>query len=284
MLFEMSPREPSSIPLPPGELDRSSGPPLYQQLADLLRTAIHQGMYAPGHQLPTEPVLMEHFKVTRPTVRSAIAELRSEGLVSTARGRGTYVRELALRPILRVGGPWRRSGEREGMTATFAEIEAASYRPGVRYLQIGRTRAPAEAARRLGVEPGDPVAVRRRVLFADEVPLQVATSWVPWALAEGTRLADSDCEPEGSYPHLEAAGHPIVTLEEEITARMPTPEERRLLQLAPGTPVLRMVRTARDAEGRPLEVADTVNAADRYVWLYPYPYKGRKATALTLRR
>ncbi|HZV50553.1 MAG TPA: GntR family transcriptional regulator [Candidatus Dormibacteraeota bacterium] len=270
--------------MPPGELDRSSGLPLYQQLADLLRAAIRQGVYAPGDQLPTEPALMEHFGVTRPIVRGAVAELRSEGLVSTAQGRGTYVREPACQPIVRVGGPWRRSGEFEGKTATFAEIEATARRPGVRYLQVGRTRAPAEAARRLGIEPGAPVAVRRRILFADGVPLQVATSWVPWELAEGTRLADSDCEPEGSYPHLEAAGHLIYTLEEEITARMPTPEERRLLQLPPGTPVLRMVRTARDADGRPLEVADTVNAADRYVWLYPYPYKGREAKTLTLRR
>jgi GntR family transcriptional regulator len=54
---------------------------------------------------------------------------------------------------------------------------------------------------------------------------------------------------------------------------MPTPEEKSLLRLAPGTPVIRLVRTARDPEGLPIEVADTINAADRYILKYPYPYK-----------
>src|SRR2546423_1489341 len=98
----MSPRSPSAVVLPPGDLAREGPSPLYRQLADLLRQAIGAKVYPPGAQLPPEPALMQHFGVTRPVVRSAFHELRSEGLAVSARGRGTYVREPSL--MVRVGG------------------------------------------------------------------------------------------------------------------------------------------------------------------------------------
>ncbi len=281
MLYGMSPRPVVEVPLPDGALDLQSGFPLYRQLAALLRDEITRGKYPPGGQLPTEQALMDRFDVTRPTIRSAFGELRAEGLVVTERGKGTYVRKSPT--MYRIGGPWRRTGEYPGKTATFEEMERAGHKPGVRYLSVGREKADDAVAGRLNIPVGSWVAARRRVLLMDDQPVQIAASWVPWDIAKGTPL-EGECEPEGTYPHLEAAGHQIVMLEEELSARMPTPDERSLLLLPPGTPVLRMVRTALDADGRVVEVADTVNAGDRYRMVYPFPYRGRTANLLTLRR
>ena len=52
---------------------------------------------------------------------------------------------------------------------------------------------------------------------------------------------------------------------------MPTPEERRLLNLPPGVPVFRLIRTAYDVENRPVEVCDTVMAANAYQLSYELP-------------
>jgi GntR family transcriptional regulator len=52
---------------------------------------------------------------------------------------------------------------------------------------------------------------------------------------------------------------------------MPLPEEARALQLPPGVPVFVLVRVAYDSEDRPVEVCDTVMAADRYVLSYELP-------------
>jgi GntR family transcriptional regulator len=49
---------------------------------------------------------------------------------------------------------------------------------------------------------------------------------------------------------------------------MPTPEEARLLALPAGVPVVRVLRTIYDSEGRPVEVQDTVAAADRHRFRY----------------
>jgi hypothetical protein len=55
---------------------------------------------------------------------------------------------------------------------------------------------------------------------------------------------------------------------DDITGRMPTPDEARELGLPPGVPVFRVLRTVYDTEGRPLEVQDSLAAADRHQFRY----------------
>lgn len=55
---------------------------------------------------------------------------------------------------------------------------------------------------------------------------------------------------------------------DDITGRMPTPDEARELGLPPGVPVFRVLRTVYDTAGRPLEVQDSVAAADRHQFRY----------------
>ena len=49
---------------------------------------------------------------------------------------------------------------------------------------------------------------------------------------------------------------------------MPTPYGDGLFGLPPGVPVIRVVRTVYDTEGRPVEVQDTIAAADRHEFQY----------------
>jgi GntR family transcriptional regulator len=58
---------------------------------------------------------------------------------------------------------------------------------------------------------------------------------------------------------------------EEVHARMPTPDEARVLKLASGIPVFRLIRTAYDMDGRAVEICDTIMAADAYVLNYELP-------------
>jgi DNA-binding GntR family transcriptional regulator len=66
-------------------------PAKYQQLADDLRTRIRSGEYEPGSQLPSKAVLMDKHHVALGTVNEALRVLRSEGLLETRQGTGTYV-------------------------------------------------------------------------------------------------------------------------------------------------------------------------------------------------
>jgi GntR family transcriptional regulator len=101
--------------------------------------------------------------------------------------------------------------------------------------------------------------------------MELATSYLPWSLAMGTPIADANPGPGGIYARLEQQGHRLSRLCEEVSTRMPTPEEAQALRLAPGTPVLHLVRSAMDTDGVVVEVCDTVMAGDRYVLEYELP-------------
>ena len=73
-------------------IDHSADRAVFRQLADLLRDQIKTGDLGPGEPLPSELRLAQEYGISRPTVRQAIGQLRSEGLVTVDRPRGTFVR------------------------------------------------------------------------------------------------------------------------------------------------------------------------------------------------
>src|SRR5580693_5811786 len=65
-------------------------PVAYRNLAAQIRDAIRNGEYADGRQLPTEEQLSASYSVSRQTVRRAMQDLVSEGIIYRVAGRGTY--------------------------------------------------------------------------------------------------------------------------------------------------------------------------------------------------
>ncbi|MEV5818243.1 GntR family transcriptional regulator [Micromonospora harpali] len=78
-------------------IDPRSHTPVYVQLADLLRERIEAGDLPAGSAIGSETQLMQEYGIGRDAVRMAISTLRSEGLVTTNRGRGSVVREAPPR-------------------------------------------------------------------------------------------------------------------------------------------------------------------------------------------
>jgi GntR family transcriptional regulator len=64
---------------------------LYSQIESVLASEITGGYLKIGDQLPTEDGLIERFEVSRITIRRAIQNLSSRGLVEIRRGKGTFV-------------------------------------------------------------------------------------------------------------------------------------------------------------------------------------------------
>jgi GntR family transcriptional regulator of arabinose operon len=63
----------------------------YETLANKLRSKIISGVYKEGDMLPSENELVVSEKLSRQTVRKALALLESEGRISRRRGKGTFV-------------------------------------------------------------------------------------------------------------------------------------------------------------------------------------------------
>lgn len=251
-------------------IDPMSDRPAYKQIADALRAQIESGSLAPGEKLPSESALTQQFKVAQGTIRQALAVLRGEGLVVAEHGRGVFVRS---RPKIRrlAHDRFARRHRDAGKAAFLAEAEQENTRPRVDVSFVGPTKAPAEIARRLSVRSGARVLVRSRRYFSDDQPTELATSYIPWDLADGTKMLEENPGPGGIYARIEELGHQLARFTEEVAARMPTEDEAKALRLAPGTPVITLIRTAYDTEGRPVEVCDTVMSAAHYVLDYELP-------------
>lgn len=252
------------------DLDRTDERPPYRQIAAALRQAITLGHLAPGDRLPSESELVERYGVARMTVRQALQDLKAEGLVVSEHGRGVFVRAA---PVVRrlASERFARRHREQGKAAFSVEAEKTGYTAGVDRINVSELPAPSPIAERLGLDPGDLVVVRDRRYLANNVPVETAVSYIPADLARGTAIIKQDTGPGGIYARLEENGHMLDHFVEEVAARMPTPDERRALQLGPGVPVLTVLRTAYEASGRAVEVCDTVKAAHAYVLEYDFP-------------
>jgi GntR family transcriptional regulator len=234
--------------------------PAYQHIADHLRTAIERGDYHPGDTLPKLTDLMAQYTVSKSTAAEAIALLEAEGLVEAVRRRGTVVRALPVRRRLTRARQVYRDDRGYYFDPT-AQPWTALERPIVTW-----GRAPADVAGLLGVDPGEDVLVRDRIMGDPDTrkPMQLATSYLPAAVARGTRLAEVDTGPGGIYDLLEGMGHRPLLWSESVSARMPTPVEAARLGLVKGVPLLRIARTATGAGGTVVEVNDTRMSAEEF--------------------
>ncbi|MEV0314542.1 GntR family transcriptional regulator [Nonomuraea fuscirosea] len=251
-------------------VDPTSDRAVFRQIADHLRTAIRAGRLEAGQKLPSEAELMEHYGVARMTVRQAVQELKSEGLAVAEHGRGVFVR--ARPPVKRLASDrFARRHRKDGKAAFLAESETVGATATVDRIQISEVPAPDDVAERLKVRGGEMVVARARRYSLDGRPVETATSYIPVELARGTRIMDANPGPGGIYARIEEQGRVLDRFVEDVSTRMPTSEEAQLLALGPGTPVFRLIRTAYDLEGRPVEVCDTIMSGDAYQLSYELP-------------
>ncbi len=132
-------------------IDHSADRAVFRQLADLLRKQIESGELGPGDPLPSELRLAQEYGLSRTTVRQAIAQLRTEGLVSVERPRGTFVRVPEEVQLVTLG-----RGERAGARMpTDAERRSLRLGEGVPVLVVTATDGTTT------VHPADRVQLTR---------------------------------------------------------------------------------------------------------------------------
>ncbi|MGI5337801.1 GntR family transcriptional regulator [Streptomyces sp. CA-181903] len=241
--------------------------PKYQRIAAALRQAIQDGEYGPGDRLPGENDLMAAYQVARMTARQALGVLQTEGIVEARKGAGVFVR--SFRPIRRRGIP-RLSSARWGSGRSIWSGDIEDRTLVVDRLEVAQRPAPGPVAEQLGVPEGEPVRVRSRRYVLDGKPVLFSVSYLPAELVAGTSVESEDTGPGGTYARLAELGHRPVRFREEIRSRMPSGEEAESLDLAPGTPVVLICRTAFTGEGRAVEVNEMTLDSASYVLEYEF--------------
>lgn len=218
-----------------------SGIPKYQSISNDLRRRIDDGEIEPGERLAAQHALAQEYGVTVMTLRQALADLETEGLVHAVKGKGTFVSEP---PSVRYDLDHLWSFTQE-MTAQGVHVETE-----VLAVNDAPDHADIERARRsLGLD-GDASlteVVRRRTVDATPVVLQRSLL----ATATWTKIESVDLASTSLYDALADVCHLVLDrASETLRAVALDADDARCLGVEPGLPSLESVRVSVTADGR----------------------------------
>ncbi|MDX5566618.1 GntR family transcriptional regulator [Streptomyces sp. ID05-04B] len=238
-----------------------------QQIAAELKAAIDRGDYRPGDRLPGESALAAQHGVSDLTARRALKILRTEGLIETKKGAAARV--ISFQPIRRRGiQRLARDQWGSGKTVWSADDHRAPDVDQIKVLE--NVAAPQHISDVLELAPGEMVCVRSRRYVMEGRPVMVAESYLPQSLVAGSPIVQADTGPGGIYARLADLGHAPAHFREEIRVRMPSAEEAARLAIPTERTVVKLARTAFDAEGRAVEITEMTLDSAAYVLNYEF--------------
>ena len=230
-------------------VDDSSAIPLYHQVYLVLKDSIRSGAYPNGSALPIEPTLCEEFGVSRITVKRAMKELVTDGLVVRQRGRGSFVAESAELPT------------RNALDDLLQSVQAIGDATDVQHLASGILTPPNDVADKLNLEAGAQVLLSNQLRLTDGEPLAVIIAYVPEAIAKQL-IPDTENLP--MLVRLKTAGVEIARAEQEVTATLAEPGIAAPLGIKIGSPLLKLTRLVFDDTDQPIEWLTSFYRGDRY--------------------
>lgn len=221
---------------------------VYEQIKRALSVNIRSGDWAPGHRVPGEEDLANHFGAARMTVHRALRELTDEGLIIRRRRAGSFV---ALPP------PPAAMLEIVDMSSL---IPARGQHYHYECLVNETQNADQETAERMRIETGSPV---QRILcrhYADEAVVELEERWINLSLLPEARTAAFDRSSPGAWL-LSVA--PWTEAEHTVSAANADTATAELLDAAIGQACLVLERRTFQAE-RVVTYARLTHPGDRH--------------------
>jgi len=224
---------------------------LYNHIKLRLREAIQAGEYKPGDRIPSEHELMAKFGVSRATVRKAISELVLEGWLHRVQGRGTFVARPKFRQTL------------SRLTSFTEDMLMLGLTPRTKLLSLRIEKANPEVAERLAIRPNDSIIYIERLRFANDEPMALNISVLPYHLVPG--LESQDLEKKSLYEILERHyGLILSRAEQTLEPTLASLENARLLAVKAGAPLLLVEGVVYLKNNTPIEWLRIWYRGDRY--------------------
>jgi GntR family transcriptional regulator len=219
--------------------------PRYQQLQDVLAEVIAGGKCR-SDLLPGERALARMTGFSRVTVRRALSDLASQGLVRPKPGSGTYVGDRIVRSLSR-------------LTGFTEDLRERGLNPRVVFLERSAGEATPEEAMALLISPGTPVIRLRRLRYGGDRALALERTVVPQNI-----LPDAGLVEDSLYTTLESRGSRPTRALQRIRAVAIDEEAAGLMGVEPQTPGLELERRAFLPDGRAVEFTRSIYRGDAY--------------------
>jgi len=214
--------------------------PLYARVEAVLAENIADKTLPPGSQLPTEDELIQRFAVSRTTVRKAIQNLASRGLIEIQRGRGTFVTQPKI------------TQELTELSGFVEDMQALGRNPTAHVIDKQIVAANENVARHLALTTGTLVMRIQRVRLADGVAISFDETYLP--LEIGKKIIKNNLENEPIFSLLEEKYNiPLIEAEYRLEAILAEPTAAQALGVDAGSPIFMIERTSYAAGDQPID-------------------------------
>lgn len=143
-------------------IEKPEGVSASEHATSEIRRRLAEGSLSAGDKLKSEPQLASELGVSRVSIRTALAQLESEGLINRRKGAGTYVN--SLRPLVH---------SFHNNVSADQLISQVGYTPGIYELAWKNSIATEEIAEKLKLEVGSPIVDIYRVRTSDGRPVTI---------------------------------------------------------------------------------------------------------------
>ncbi len=222
---------------------------LYAQLAGILRERIKRGAWANGHEIPTLEELAEEFGVARVTVRQAMQILIKESLVSSQRGRRTFV-------------TYEPGEDTNPLFLSIDMVNAVTPQYEITVLDRDEVPAPYLGESFIGKAQGAYMRVTKVDVEGGE-PYSTSTHYVALPIYKRFGKAADEQIKIARLVRDKSRGA-VDTCHERVTVGAAELDESRHLRCALGAPVARISRVYLDAKGAILYYAQLTFRSDRF--------------------
>ena len=162
-------------------VDPSNPMPKYLQISHWLRELIRSGRYKRGEKLPSEVELSKICRVHRNTLRQAITDLVSQGILRKEKGFGTFITS---------DGPVSVKHTLKQISSFKDDLSEIGIQEKTVILKAEVVESPALVAERLFLGPGRKVVMVRRLRTGDGIPLIYEESYLPNDMFQGITEMD----------------------------------------------------------------------------------------------
>lgn len=236
-----------------GELDPSTGVPLYRQITDILREEISSGKVDASVPM-TEALLLERFGVSRAPIRQALKDLSDSGFVYRKQGKGTF-------PV-----PGRRI-DRSASTKPgelFQQLQSQGLNATTKVVGLSRVIPSTHIQRQLQLEQTHEVLHFVRIIYVDSLPISHSTIYLN-APEEFSPTAEELEHGPSAFQLLERDfGIALDRYDNEAWATAATAEQAKNLDIPVGSPVLAIETTFITKGGNPTGFRLALHGSDKF--------------------
>jgi GntR family transcriptional regulator len=213
---------------------------LHHQIFLVLRDRILSGMYPTGSLLPSEEKLSRMFRVSRVTLRAALATLAGNGLIERRQGIGTFISRHIEPP--RIHAP---------MSDLLAHIADVGRSTQVKLLELGSVRGPLHVRSLFNCEADQIFQRAVRLRSAHNLPIFYVVTYVPGDIAR--RFTRREMRGPSLYQLLRGEGFNFKAGKQIVSAALADPTVAAALDVEVGAPLLQIRRIHFDERMQPFE-------------------------------